>query len=95
MRFELTVLGICNPLRWAAPPPVHKLVSVAGIEPTLERPKRSVIPFHHTELVCGTWCQTRTDIVLRVKEMHNLSAQPGNLYGAGQENRTPRFSLEG
>ena len=25
----------------------------------------------------GTWCQTRTDIVLRVKEMHNLSAQPG------------------
>ena len=25
------------------------MVSVAGIEPTLERPKRSVIPFHHTE----------------------------------------------
>ena len=38
----------------AAPTPLHhlpKLVSVAGIEPTLERPKRSVIPFHHTESV--------------------------------------------
>jgi hypothetical protein len=23
VRFELTVLGICNPLRWATPPPVH------------------------------------------------------------------------
>jgi hypothetical protein len=28
----------------------QKLVSVAGIEPTLYRPKRQVIPFHHTEL---------------------------------------------
>jgi len=26
VRFELTVLGICNPLRWAAPPPVHHVV---------------------------------------------------------------------
>ena len=25
------------------------MVSVAGIEPTLQRPKRRVIPFHHTE----------------------------------------------
>ena len=24
MRFELTVLRICNPLHWAALPPVHK-----------------------------------------------------------------------
>ena len=54
VRFELTVLGICNPLRWASPPSVHVLVSVAGIEPTLERPKRSVIPFHHTEKT--NWC---------------------------------------
>ena len=34
MRFELTVLGICNPLRWATPPPVHcLLVGVQGFEP--------------------------------------------------------------
>ena len=26
VRFELTVFRICNPVRWAAPPPVHKLV---------------------------------------------------------------------
>ena len=24
VRFELTVLGICNPLRWASPPPLQK-----------------------------------------------------------------------
>ena len=23
VRFELTVLGICSPLRWATPPPSH------------------------------------------------------------------------
>ena len=33
MRFELTVLGICNPLRWATPPPVHELERVGGVEP--------------------------------------------------------------
>jgi hypothetical protein len=32
----------------------------------------------------GTWCQTRTDIVLRVKEMHNLSAQPGKKLERGR-----------
>ncbi len=44
--------GFSRPV--AGPTPLHhlpKVVSVAGIEPTLERPKRSVIPFHHTEFV--------------------------------------------
>jgi hypothetical protein len=49
VRFELTVLGICNPLRWAAPPPVHYLVSDARIELALLGPKPRVIPFHQSE----------------------------------------------
>ena len=41
--------------------------------------------FIHWHIVSlnGTWCQTRTDIVLRVKEMHNLSAQPGIKFWSG------------
>ena len=38
---------------------IHNLVSVAGIEPTLQRPKRRVIPFHHTEKT-GAGCENRT-----------------------------------
>ena len=36
-----------------------KLVSVAGIELALQRPKRRVIPFHYTEIL-GALGETRT-----------------------------------
>ena len=53
VRFELTVFGICNPMRWATPPPLHSMVSDARIELALLGPKPRVIPFHQSEL---TWC---------------------------------------
>jgi hypothetical protein len=49
VRFELTVFGICNPMRWASPPPLHCLVSDARIELALLGPKPRVIPFHQSE----------------------------------------------
>jgi hypothetical protein len=33
VRFELTVLRICNPLHWATLPPVHYMEDRRGIEP--------------------------------------------------------------
>ena len=36
------------------------MVSVAGIEPTLQRPKRRVIPFHYTEKLIGCGGRIRT-----------------------------------
>ena len=37
VRFELTVLRICNPLHWTSLPPLHCLVPAEGIEPSQER----------------------------------------------------------
>ena len=60
MRFELTDPCGSTVFKTVAinrtRPHFHNLVSVAGIEPTLERPKRSVIPFHHTEINLTWYC---------------------------------------
>ena len=37
VRFELTILRICNPLHWTSLPPLHCLVPAEGIEPSQER----------------------------------------------------------
>ena len=54
------------------------MVGIVGFEPTTlaSQTRCANQTALHSDLN-GTWCQTRTDIVLRVKEMHNLSAQPG------------------
>ena len=74
------------------------MVSVAGIEPTLERPKRSVIPFHHTEnlpyrstlngrhersLNSETFASADTMLRLPLCLISRIL-----LYGKGTENRT-------
>mgnify|MGYP006994849486 CR=1 FL=1 len=44
------------------------------------RPYVSSIPKMYNSFILwehGTWCWTRTNIVLLVREVHNLSAQPG------------------
>ena len=46
VRFELTVLGICNPLHWASLPPLRCLERDKGIEPLTEDWKSAVIPFN-------------------------------------------------
>ena len=33
--FEPVVFRICNPVHWAALPPVHKMVVMVGLEPTI------------------------------------------------------------
>ena len=47
VRFELTVFRICNPVRWASPPPMHKLVPSTRIELVMTGYQPIVIPFNY------------------------------------------------
>ena len=74
------------------------MVSVAGIEPTLQRPKRRVIPFHHTEnlpyrstLKCRHGRSLHSETFASADTMLRLPLCLISrilLYGKGTENRT-------
>ena len=51
------------------------MVSVAGIEPTLQRPKRRVIPFHHTEKNWSGWGELNPSL-----EVWKTAVQPQTLH---------------
>lgn len=62
VRFELTVLGICNPLHWAALPPVHiKLFGSKGRDRTYDQQINSLLHYRCAtlELYGGPW-ESRT-----------------------------------
>lgn len=46
VRFELTVLRICNPLHWAALPPLHDLAYPQGLEPRPTVLETVMLPLH-------------------------------------------------
>ena len=51
VRFELTVLRICNPLRWASPPPLHNLAYLQGLEPRRTVLETVMLPLHQRYII--------------------------------------------
>ena len=59
VRFELTVLRVCNPSPWTARAPVHCLVAGPGIEPGTRAYETRVLPLHYPAIIVmggfGRW----------------------------------------
>ena len=73
------------PIHWTT---AILLVSVAGIEPTLQRPKRRVIPFHHTEKIGAPW-QNRTAVTW-LQNRRNTIILIGRNFWCGRRDLNPQ-----
>jgi hypothetical protein len=94
VRFELTVLRICNPLHWATLPSHYNLVLRDGIEPPSDAYKTPASPSMLTEqnLVDSVGLEPTSH---RLRAEYNKPLYDKSIFGTAYGNRTRLFGLKG